>query len=55
MIQVGMRDEYMIDFQQIIQRKRADSGASIDQNILVQQHCGGMRITPYSTATAQYF
>ena len=51
MIQVCMGDKNMIDLDHLFHAQIRDTGSCIDQDIIIQQHGGGMRTTSYSTAT----
>src|SRR3972149_7926411 len=54
MIEMGMRDEDMVDHAQLSQAEFAHTRACVDQHVVIQQHGGGAEVSAYAAATAEY-
>src|SRR5262249_54517157 len=54
MIQVRMRDEDMLDLLEIRQGQVSDTGARIDQHIVIDQHRGGTEGPPDASAATEH-
>ena len=47
-----MRDEHVIDAHQFVERQLADTGAGVDQDVVVDKHSRGAQMVPADAATA---
>jgi hypothetical protein len=54
MIEVSVRQEYVSNRMQFLERQVTDTGSGIQQDIVVDEHCGGTGAGTNSTAAAQY-
>ena len=54
MVQVGVRDEHVVDHLEFCQAEVADSGSGIDQDVLIHQHRGGAQVPSDSAAAAKH-
>jgi hypothetical protein len=53
MIKMRVRNKHMIDLDQLLKRKVADTRTCIEQDVVVDQHCGGAQITANAAAAPE--